>query len=219
MHTNATHLPNKQNPFYPQSVSCFFIPPSKHFSQVRPLLTHIHFPHIQAHSEILISVTSAQNKFSSKAPKTTVTIPPSRAFICCQNGIFFPHENQSISPKRPLLPSRRQQPPQALLSPASRRARCSPCPPAHLPSCNPAIALLGALELSRQVRQDLIFTGTMPVLFSSWLNPIPDALTCFLEKKGKKLLFFRIPAGVQKPAGLSGRTGFTWLQDHSTPQK
>lgn len=139
MHTNATHLPNKQNPFYLQSVSCFFIPPSKHFSQVRPLLTHIHFPHIQAHSEIIISVTSAQNKFSSKAPKTTVTIPPSRAFICCQNGIFFPHENQSISPKRPLLPSRRQQPPQALLSPASCRARCSPvspCTSAQLQPCH-----------------------------------------------------------------------------------
>ena len=140
MQTKATHLPNKQNPFYPQSVSCFFIPPSKHFSQVCPLLTHIRFPHLQAHSEIIISVTSAQNKFSSKAPKTTVTIPPSRALICCQNGIFFPHENQSISPKRPLLPS-----PQTAATPSSAQPCLIPrqmfarvplhiCPAATLPS-------------------------------------------------------------------------------------
>lgn len=77
--------PTSKNPFYPQSNSYFFLPPSKPFSQVCPLLTHIHFSHIQAHSEIIISVPSAQNKLLKWdfPPWKSIYLPPAACLSLC----------------------------------------------------------------------------------------------------------------------------------------
>jgi len=169
MHTITTHLPNKQNPFYPQSDSCFFILPPKPFSQVCLLLTHIHFSHFHPHSEIIISVTSDHNKFFSKAPETALTIPPSRAFV----GMgFLPMKINPSPPRAICLPFPDCNLPD--LSPAS-------CIPARLLGCDPAITLLHArcfgaeqtslAESHHSERISSLLVLRDACVFPSWLLP------------------------------------------------